>query len=143
MTTCTYTLLDGDQDETRFLKLLPGNFSDEVRIEIFHAYLFKDHSVVIKSESSPRGTSKTESGRDSTRDGSAIHLDIAERGETLSGDTESIHYGNEVVTSSRPAGKAETGDVGNDLHPPFDGKYEALSYTWGSSEYPQSIAVVK
>ncbi|KAG4436197.1 hypothetical protein IFR05_008325 [Cadophora sp. M221] len=139
----TYAPLDHEQEETRFLRLLPGSFSDEVKIHIFHAYCFKNDSDVAKSESSPIGTSNVATEHDMARDRPVIHLGIAEHGQSLSADTESICCGDHGITSSRPTGKAEIVDGGNALHPPFDGIYEALSYTWGSSENPQNIAVVK
>tara|TARA_R110002060_G_scaffold2590_1_gene4297 strand:- start:906 stop:1475 length:570 start_codon:yes stop_codon:yes gene_type:complete len=48
-----------------------------------------------------------------------------------------------LTTSSTSTGRIENSEDLDDLHPPFDGVYEALSYTWESSENPQEISVLK
>ncbi|PVH71574.1 hypothetical protein DL98DRAFT_596841 [Cadophora sp. DSE1049] len=149
MSPYVYEKLSNEREEVRFLKLLPGDVSGEVTIDIFHAYWYLDTSPEFGPDISSSKTPEAES--DSHRSVTDTPVDpstAVEVDDDLSRDVDKLTFNEstcyvEKITKSRiSTNKIERPNDLDDLHPPFDGIYEALSYTWGSSDNPQEISVL-
>ncbi|KAG4418375.1 hypothetical protein IFR04_008517 [Cadophora malorum] len=119
---------------------------DKVMIDIFHAYWYPDPSpdssssveapgAEIDSHMMPRDVFENSSIKD-------VDGHLAREVGSLTLEEPTCHV-ESLTTSSTSTGRIENSDDLNDLHPPCDGVYEALSYTWGSSENPQEISVLR
>jgi hypothetical protein len=128
MATYQYQPLANPSMDIRLITLLPGSIGDEIYLQISHERLIR-----------PSGTPQQ-------------HLNIDELRETLPDDWDAVetldgrylfgHYGLTSWTHPDP-------DVPpSSYQPPPDGpplgfrpQYEALSYTWGTSENPQTAFI--
>ncbi|KAI1741583.1 heterokaryon incompatibility protein-domain-containing protein [Xylaria scruposa] len=128
-----YTSLDVTKEEIRLVKLLPGDFNDDIHIQIFHQSL-------KELESPPGDLSK--------------RLSIAELQETLPNDwtvKETIEgqylfisKTTQATSWSHPSASVPKSAYGT--HPDNTRhtlpKYDALSYTWGRGPRVEQIYVV-
>lgn len=124
MSTYQYQPLQEDPHEIRLVSLLPGAVGDPIRISIRHSIL---------TTSSVRGKTDNMNGQKSvvpypwtaqeTSDGDRLYLNM------VTNETSWTHPSTDIVLPAI-------------MEPDFQPQYEALSYTWGTGDDPETIQVV-
>jgi hypothetical protein len=130
----TYTNLDHANEEIRLLKLMPGQWDEEIACSIFHTPLI-----------APKH--KTEAKRLPLED---LRKTLPERwhaGETLGGRYLFFQLGRNVLSSSwdHPVPRFDRALYElqpKKASPAYEPEYEALSYTWGPTTEPVVLHVL-
>lgn len=117
--------LERDQDEIRLVSLLPGNINDPVRISIYHTLLVPSASA---------------QGKKGKRDGleTAVPYPWSAE-ETSDGDTLYLNKNTNETSWTHPSRDSPLPAV---EEPDFHPHYEALSYTWGTTDDPEIAYVI-
>ncbi|KAK7182553.1 hypothetical protein PSPO01_11343 [Paraphaeosphaeria sporulosa] len=124
--------LNADAEEIRLIRLLPGDFNDDLEVKIFHA-LFVE----------PEPAKDTRLGLDEIRKTLPHPWTVWETKEgryIYSNDSEN------VSKWTHPDPKLDEELFGNgksfEMYPNFEPRYESLSYVWGTEEAKSKVHVV-
>jgi Heterokaryon incompatibility protein (HET) len=123
--TYQYRPLERDEDEIRLVLLLPGDLDDPIRISICHILL------------TPSASARGKNAKRGKRANMVPYPWGAE--ETSDGDTLYLNKNTNETSWSHPSGDPPLPDI---EQPDFQPRYEALSYTWGTTEGPENAYVM-
>ena len=124
MMTYQYQPLQKDQHEIRLITLLPGAPGDPIRILIYHSSLTPSAAQGRKENKSQQGNRISYPWKaEETSDGDTLYLN------TITNETSWTHPSQGLVQSTT-------------MESDFQPQYEALSYTWGASENPETVYVM-
>ena len=120
-----YRPLENDQDEIRLVTLLPGDFNDQIRLSIHHAPFVRYVDASSKK-----------SDRDRVQAIVPYPWSIE---ETFDGD---ILYLNKITKKTSWTYPYSSGTLPNVEEAESHPHYEALSYTWGTKDQPETAYVI-
>jgi len=123
--TYQYRPLERDEDEIRLVLLLPGDPNDPIRISICH-------TLLTPSVDAQGNKGKRRSG------GNMVPYPWSAE-ETSDGDTLYLNKNTNETSWTHPSGDPALPAI--DV-PDFQPHYEALSYTWGTTEDPENAYVM-
>jgi Heterokaryon incompatibility protein (HET) len=132
MATYQYSKLVDEAKDIRLITLLPGQVDDEIKVTI-------THTPLIKPPERPTQRLSLEQVRETLPPGWSVYETTEGRYLFLDHETYQTSWAHPIPHIDRSSYELPP----EDACPKYDPKYEALSYTWGTADSPETAYVTE